>query len=151
MQRRDRCWFSKTGGELKSWEHLVMPLCGFTPITRSITNSSVCTELKVLKAGVIATRKSGFHPHVPVNKLLSHLFPWFPPVSPWLGLSHGYLFPHEAIPVREHYISIWGLCFPGASAHVLRVQRCLRPQRLGVHGQLHQVSHELGFFQLSSI
>lgn len=105
----------------------------------------------VLKAGVVATRKSGFHPHVPVNKLLSHLFPWFPPVSPWLGLSHGYLFPHEAIPVQEHYISIWGLCFPGASAHVLRVQRCLRPQRLGVHGQLHQVSHELGFFQLSSI
>lgn len=29
----------------------------------------------VLKAGVVATRKSGFHPHVPVNKLLSHLFP----------------------------------------------------------------------------
>lgn len=29
----------------------------------------------VLKVSVVATRKTGFHPRVPVNKLLRYLFP----------------------------------------------------------------------------
>lgn len=154
MEMRVRCLFSQTDRKQKSWEHVVMPLSVVTPITRR-HHKFFCLQSAfslVLKAGVVATRKSEFHPHVPVNKLLSYLFPWFSPVSPWLGLSHGYLLPDEAIPVQEHYISIWGLCLPGASAHVLWVQRCLGPQRLWVHGQLCQVSCVLGsFLQLSSI